>query len=142
MYVVNTVPSTDDRQILKTFAFPFQKGPSGFPAMAAPQGSVFAKIYALLTTGRGERVMNADFGVDLYQYVFSTMTPIQRARVANQVANAIETFIAGVIVNNISVGQLEYQDGIGSKIQFDIEYTVGGQTDQQQVIYPPTAQGQ
>jgi phage baseplate assembly protein W len=142
MFVANTVPPTDEKRTVRAFAFPFQKGPSGFPAMAAPEGSVFAKIYSLLTTGVGERVMNTSLGVDLYQYVHTTMTPIQRARVSNQVANAIETFIAGVTVDNISVSQLKYQDGVGSQIEFNIKYTVGGQTTQQQVIYAPTARGQ
>lgn len=141
MYAVNIVPPVNDRDIVRTFAFPFQKGPSGFPAMASSKNHVFTKIYSLLTTGLGERVMNFDFGVDLYQYVFTTMTPIQKARVSNQVSNAIETFISGVIVNNISVTQEKYQDGVGSMIEFSVEYTVGGQTEQQQVIYSPTAQG-
>lgn len=142
MGFVNIVPSTDDQQLVKTFAFPFQKGPSGFPAMASATNKTFANILSLMMTGIGERVMHYDLGVNLYEYVFSNMTPIQKARISNQVANAIETFVPGVRVNNIRANKMEYQDGVGTSIVFDIEYTVGGEMQQQQVIYTPTAQGQ
>ena len=95
-----------------------------------------------MMTGIGERVMHYDLGVNLYEYVFSNMTPIQKARISNQVANAIETFVPGVRVNNIRANKMEYQDGVGTSIVFDIEYIVGGEMQQQQVIYTPTAQGQ
>lgn len=142
MGFVNIVPSTDDQQLVKTFAFPFQKGPSGFPAMASATNKTFANILSLMMTGIGERVMHYDLGVNLYEYVFSNMTPIQKARISNQVANAIETFVPGVRVNNIRANKMEYQDGVGTSIVFDIEYIVGGEMQQQQVIYTPTAQGQ
>jgi phage baseplate assembly protein W len=142
MKIANTVPSTDDEKIVKTLAFPFQKGPSSFPAMSTPENRVFASIVMLMSTSIGERVGLPDFGVNIQEYVFSNMTPIQKARIANQVSNAVETFIPGVIVNNIKIGQLKYQDGVGSEINFDITYTVSGETSQQQVIYTPTLQGQ
>jgi phage baseplate assembly protein W len=142
MGFVNTVPSTDDRKLVKTFAFPFQKGSSGFPAMASVTNSSFANIVSLMMTGIGERIMHYNLGVNLYEYVFSNMTPIQKVRIANQVSNAIETFVPGVRVNNVRSSQVEYQEGLGTDIVFDIEYTVGGETHQQQVVYTPTAQGQ
>jgi len=140
--VVNTVPSIDDEKLVKTLAFPFQLGATGFPAMAKYQNSVFAKIYALLTTGLGERVMNYEIGVNLFEFVFSNMTPIQRARVSNLITNAIETFVPGVIVNRVESTQLTYQDGVGSTVTFDITYTVGGETRNQQIAYTPTSKGQ
>lgn len=142
MPILNTVPPTDDASLIKTLAFPFQRGATGFPAMAATTSYTFVNIVALLMTGLRERVMRADLGVDISNYVFSSMTPIQRARISNQIANAIETFIPGTIVNSIVPSQLKYQDGIGSSIVFDISYTVGGQGRNQQIIYPPTLQGQ
>ncbi len=141
-YVYNEVPSTNEEQLVKTLAFPYQRGPSGFPAMAQPKNKTYVNIVELLTTGTNERVMATELGVDLYEFVFSNMTPIDKARIANAVANAIERFIPGTIVNSVVPGQLEYKDGVGSSIAFDIVYTVGGETQQQQVVYQPTGQGQ
>jgi len=137
---VNTVPPVADKDLIKTLAFPFQKGPSGFPALAIPENYTFVNIVALIMTGVGERVMNAGLGVNVYEYVFDNMTPIQRVRLSNTIANAIETFIPKVRVNSVIPGEKKYQDGRGTSIVFDIAYTVGGQTKQQQVVYPPTAQ--
>jgi phage baseplate assembly protein W len=93
-------------------------------------------------TGLGERVMAVDLGVNTYQYVFENLTQIQRVRLASAVANAIETFIPGTIVNSVIPGEKKYEEGRGTGIVFDVVYTVGGQARQQQVVLPPTAQGQ
>ena len=85
--------------------------------------------------------MNALLGVDANRYVFENMTPIQRVRLSNEVATAIEVFIPFARVNSVVPSELKYQDGKGTSIVFDIAYTVGGQQLSQQVIYPPTAQG-
>jgi len=139
--VVHTVPSIEEEQITKTLAFPYQLGATGFPAMSKTRNNVYTKIYSLLTTARGERVMNYDLGVNLHEFVFSNMTPIQRARLANLIANAIETFVAGVTVNAVTSEKLEYQEGLGTMVRFDIKYTVGGESLSQQVIYTPTSKG-
>lgn len=141
-YVYNEVPSTNDQQLVKTFAFPFQRGPTGFPALAQPQDKTYVNIIALMTTGVGERVMETEMGIDLYEFAFTNMTPIDKARISNAVVNVIERFIPGAIVNSVAPSQLKYQDGIGSSIIFDIVYTVSGETRQQQVVYTPTGQGQ
>lgn len=138
----NQVPSNDDQELIKTLAFPFQAGAQGFPALAKVGNNVFAAIISLLMTSLGERVMRTGLGLNLDEYVFETMTPIKSARLANAVANAIETFIVGTVVNSVSTSQLKYEDGVGSSIVFDIQYTVGGESQEQQIIYPPTLQGQ
>lgn len=141
-YVYNEVPSTNEEKLVKTLAFPYQIGPVGFPALATPENRIYVNILGLLTTGLGERVMNPDMGIDLYEFVFSNMTQIDKVRIANSVANVIEKFIPGTIVNSVTPGQLQYEDGVGSSIVFDVVYTVSGETQQQQVIYSPTGQGQ
>jgi phage baseplate assembly protein W len=141
-YVYNEVPSTSDEQLVKTLAFPFQRGPTGFPALAQPQNRIYVNIVALLTTGVGERVMATEMGIDLYKFTFTNMTEIDKARISNAVANVIERFIPGTIVNSVDPSQLKYQDGVGSSIVFDIVYTVGGETNEQKVVYMPTGQGQ
>jgi phage baseplate assembly protein W len=139
--VVNTVPTTNDETRIKTIAFPYQRGVMGFPAMAQYENNVFMKIYSLLTTGVGDRVMTYDFGINLNEYTFKNLTPIQRARLANAVSNAIETFIPGVIVNDVRSTQVKHLDGVGTEVGFWINYTVNGETYNQQVPYVPVSKG-
>ena len=141
MSIVNTVPSAKDLDIIKTFKFPFQIGDVGFPEMEDPTKYSFANIVALLLTGVGERVMNVDLGVNIHDFLFSNMTPIQQVRLSSMVSTAIEALIPWVNVMSVIPSQLKYDDGIGSKITFDITYSVGGQDSTQQIIYPPTVQG-
>jgi len=142
MGIVNLVPPTEDRKIVKTLAFPYQRGPSGFPAMAQADNGTYTSIVALFHTGTNERVMQLDLGIDLMEYIFEDMSPIQRARIANAAANAIERFIPGTVVNDVIPSQVKTDDAIGNSIIFDVRYTVGGQQHQQQVICTPTLQGQ
>jgi phage baseplate assembly protein W len=137
MYSVNTVPSNDDSKLVKTLAFPFQMGNSGLPAMARPENKVYNMILELISTGPGERVMNYPMGINVYHYVFSDMTPIQRARLANEVSTAIETYIPGVIVNSVSSHDLSEEDSSLNGVVFSIEYSVNGQSEAQQIYYNP-----
>jgi len=138
MGMVNTVPPVDDEQTVKTLKFPFQIGNKGLPAVEVPENYTYVNIVALMLTGTNERVMNVDLGVDVYQFVFESMTPIQKARLSNMVSSAIETFVPGTVVRSVVPSQVEYQDGLGSKITIDVTYSVGGETRQQQIEYTPT----
>lgn len=138
MSTVNTVPPTDDEQSIRTLKFPFQIGNSGLPQAETPGNYTFVNIVSLILTGTYERVMNVDLGVDVHQFVFESMTQIQKARLSNMVSSAIETFIPGTIVRSVVPGNVEYQDGVGSSITLDITYSIGGQTTQQQIVYTPT----
>jgi len=141
-YTYNEVPLTDDEKIIKTLAFPYQKGKLGFPALAYPSNYTFVQIVSLLMTGVGDRVMHPDMGVRIDDFVFENMTSIQRVRLANMVKNSIEKYIPGTIVNRVSSSDPVYQDGVGTMVTFNITYTVGGQTKNEQVPYVPTTQGQ
>jgi phage baseplate assembly protein W len=142
MAIVNTVPSIDDVDIVKTLKFPFQLGNVGFPELENPDNYSFSNIIGLLLTGLGERVMNIDLGVNIHDFVFSNMTPIQQVRLSSMIISAIETFIPWVTIISVIPTQLKYEDGVGSSIVFDITYSVGGQDQNQQIIYPPMIQGE
>jgi phage baseplate assembly protein W len=141
MFVVNNVPSNNDSKLVKTLAFPFQKGSSGFPAMADPQNRVYTRILELLSTSPWERVLDNKMGVNVYKYVFSTMTAIQQARLSSEISNAIQEYIPGVFVNIVDVSKLEEVDSSKNGFVFTVSYTVNGQSEKQQVIYTPSATG-
>ena len=141
MTVANLAPPIKDKGQTKTLAFPFQKGPTGFPALAAPGSEVYAQINALLNTAKGERVMNYSYGIDIYRYNFTNMTAIDKMRLASTITRAIETFVSGVKVNRVIPGKLEYVEGVGTHINIDVWYEVAGTQYTQQVITIPTSQG-
>jgi phage baseplate assembly protein W len=141
MFVVNNVPSNNDSKLVKTLAFPFQLGSSGFPATEKSSNKAYVAIVALLTTAPWERVMNVEMGVNVYKYIFENMTAIQRARLASEVTSAIEAYIPGVSVDRVSYYDLSTVDSSKEGTVFDIEYTVAGQSSRVMVPGPARSNG-
>ncbi|MFA4971275.1 MAG: GPW/gp25 family protein [bacterium] len=138
MPTVNAPPPVSDAQVVKTFAFPFQLGKEGFPALADPDAALFCSIVALMLTGTNERLMHADMGVNIHRLIFNNMTPLLQARVASEVTQAIETFVPQAEVLAVDSRLSEKADGVETAIIVDVLYRRVGQpqTQQTQVTLP------
>jgi phage baseplate assembly protein W len=138
---VNLSPPVSDAEIVKTLAFPYNLGKTGFPAYAKPEDAVFNSIVALLMTGTNERLMHVDMGVNLHQYVWENMSPITQARISSAVARAIDDYEPRAQV--LSVLPFETKGGGQDDVMLglDIVYRKRGQDEHQQVLIPPTTQG-
>jgi len=133
MAIANQPPPVADSKIVLSLAFPFQLGPAGFPALADPKKVAFYHITALLLTGKNERVMDPDFGVNIYSYVFDNLTPITMARISSVVTSAIDQWIPDVRVQRVVPTIDRNEDGTQSTIILDIWYSVANQSAQMQV---------
>jgi phage baseplate assembly protein W len=136
MPTVNTPPPVTDAEIVKTLAFPYQLGQSGFPALSDYNNVVFQSILALLLTGTNERLMHVDMGVNLHRMVFDNLTPILQARIATEVTRAIEDYEprASVLAVDSAIGT--NTEGGPTAIIVDVLYRVNGQPVSQQVEIP------
>jgi|GEM_PF-3756980 len=132
----NQPPPVSDAQITLSLAFPFQLGATGFPAMADPKKVVFYHITSLLLTGKNERVMNPDFGVNIHSYVFENLTPITMARISAVVTSAIEQWVPEAQVLRVLPTIDKNEDGTQSTILLDIWYRIANQSAQMQVPIP------
>ena len=56
----------------------------------------------VLTTTKGERVMNPHYGADIHQYVDQPDTPTKRITMAHSVFDALDGAIAGVQVGAVA----------------------------------------
>ena len=133
MGTVNYPPPVTDAEIVKAFAFPFQLGTAGFPAMADPDRALFCSIVALMLTGTNERLMHADMGVNLHRLVFSNLTPLLQARIATEVSRAIENFVPQAEVISVDSRLSEKSDGVDTAVFVDVLYRRVGQQQAQQV---------
>lgn len=136
MPTVNTPPPVTDAEIVKTLAFPYQLGQSGFPALADPTKAVFQSILALLLTGTNERLMHVDMGVNIHRLVFDNLTPILQARIATEVTRAIEDYEPRAQVLAVDSALGTNSEGGPTAIIVDVLYRVNGQTLSQQVEIP------
>lgn len=133
---MNQLPPLLDADIVRTLAFPFQLGLSGFPAMANAERAIYQSILALMLTGSNERLMHVDMGVNLHRMVFDNLTPLLQARVATEVTRAIETWEPRAEVIGVQSRLSDKADGIATAIIVDVLYRVAGQPQSQQVQVP------
>ena len=141
MTVTNLAPPTADSKIVKTLAFPFQRGRLKFPAMARPTQPVFNSITALLLTGKNERVMRPDFGVGVHDNLFATMSPIMQARVSADAVRSIQRYEPRADVLSVIPSEKTGDNNERTAIVFDLLYKVAGQPEKNQVLVPTTMQG-
>jgi phage baseplate assembly protein W len=78
----------------------------------------------LLLTAPGERFIELEYGVGLYDYLFEPMTARTLSRVENTINAQIATYMPFVLVRNLSV--LEGTDNIGggAALSVVIDYVV------------------
>ena len=142
MPVTNLPPPIGDAEIVKSLAFPYQRGQTGFPALARVNQVVYSSIVALLLTGKNERLMHADLGVNIHQYLFEDLTPILRARLATDVTAAIARWVPKATVLSVLPDEVKNDEGLRTSLAINILYSVNGQPVNQQVLVPVTTQGQ
>jgi phage baseplate assembly protein W len=85
------------------FAFPFQKGATGFPASASNNDLIQQALVQLVLTGRGERVMRPDVGSGAYSFVFQSTGAALQALIQRDVRNVIAKYEPRVIVQEVRV---------------------------------------
>ena len=142
MPVTNLPPPVSDAQIVKSFAFPYQAGQTGFPALAQVRQVVYNSIVALLLTGTNERLMHVDMGVNTHKYLFEDLTPILSARLATDITSAITRWEPRATVLSVLPDEVKNDEGMRTALAINVLYSVAGQPVSQQVLIPVTTQGQ
>jgi len=133
MAILNQPPLVTDSNTTKSLAFPFQRGKSGFPASSDPDKVVFYHLVNLILTGKNERVMNPDIGVNIHSYIFDNLTPITMARISSIVSSSIDRWVPEARIIRIVPTIDKNEDGTQSSIKLDIVYRVANQTEQMQI---------
>ena len=114
------------------FAFPFQKGPTGFPAQATDNDLIQQSLIQLVLTGRGERIMRPDVGSNAYGFVFENNEAPLQVLIQQEVRNVITKYEPRVILQAVSVVLNDATGDTPSLITITINYIVviTQQTDQ------------
>jgi phage baseplate assembly protein W len=125
---------------LKGIKFPFQLGTTGFPAMSEGNVVVSDQVRVLFTTGKGERVMRPTLGVEALEMIFGDISPITKARIAADAVRAFRDWVLLAVVRAVDVyeGTTENDD---TTLYADIEYSIAGQIESQQVPMATANQG-
>lgn len=119
---------------LRGIAYPFRRGPQGFPAIVTGIEAVVANaIQVLLLTGAGERVMRTQLGTNVFAYVFETLDGLTQARIAASVARAIATYEPRAEVLSVEASAGDDRGLEETAIVVDIVYRINSQVVSLQV---------
>lgn len=70
-------------------SFPFRRGTFAFPEQNSGPQTVIDSVRSLLLTGQGEVPMAPSLGTNIHSFVFTNLTPLQQARIAQSIRTTI-----------------------------------------------------
>jgi phage baseplate assembly protein W len=112
------------------------------PAFAAGGGDVRIvsgaedieqSLAILLSTHRGERVMQDDFGCELSEFLFGEISQGLIGRVRSLIADAILHHEPRISLNGIEVSESRARDGL---LLIGIDYTIRATNSRYNMVYP------
>lgn len=107
------------------WAFPpaFDSG-SGSVEMVSDYKDIEQSLNILLSTSLGERVMQPDYGCNLTDYMFESLSSTLIGIIKQKVENAILYYEPRIVAENVKVTTADSFDLIEGKFTISVEYSI------------------
>jgi phage baseplate assembly protein W len=116
------------------WAFPPRFGPGGVDvAMVSGAEDIAQSLAILLSTRRGERVLQDDFGCELSEFQFGEITQGLMGQVRDLIADAILHHEPRVRLDSVDISEELAADGV---LTITIHYTVRATNSRYNMVYP------
>jgi phage baseplate assembly protein W len=131
----NTLDLSENDRVAIGITLPLQKGSNGYFAQSfQTKDQVKANIKNLILTNKGERLMQPDFGTDLYDVLFNPSTDELEQRIQDSIEDAIAQWMPYINIVEIFVDQ--NNTNIDSNIfAVSLKYQIGGQQTLETVTF-------
>ncbi|MCW3464571.1 GPW/gp25 family protein [Chitinophaga nivalis] len=106
-----------------------------YPVLAAGREDINQSLYILLSTSLGERVMQPQYGCNLSDYQFESMSNTLVGFIIDLVENAILYYEARILVDSITVTEPDSWDAIQGYLRINIDYTVRTTNSRYNYVY-------
>lgn len=113
--------------------FPLQVTPAGGVARARYELRVEESVYLILSTAKGERVMQPDFGCGIHELVFAPNTPGTIGIIAQQVRRALVAWEPRIDVLDVAV---DSSAGEPNLLLIRIGYQIRANNALANLVYP------
>ena len=113
--------------------------PPSFAAAGGAVGTVSGvedieqSLALLLSTRRGERVMQADFGCELSGFLFGEISRGLMGRVRDLIAGAVLKHEPRIVLNGVDLSDAQAAEGV---LLIAIDYTVRATNSRYNMVYP------
>ena len=101
--------------------------------MASDEEDIKQSLFIILSTSHGERVMNPEFGCDLFSTLFDAVDSLMINRIKDYVRTAILNFEPRITLDNVLINSEDTLDGI---LKIHLEYTIRKTNIRTNMVYP------
>ena len=126
--------NTDENTFLgRGWSFPpaFTRGENGV-TMVDDEEDIRQSLIILLSTTRGERIMQPDYGANMEELLFEPLTVSLAKRISTHIEKAILFYEPRIKTNDISF-RLDKESGL---VEITIEYTIIATNNRRNIVYP------
>ena len=113
--------------------FPLRVNSRGGLPFSSHEQKIDESIWILLSTAKGERVMEPDYGCGIHDYVFAPNNPGTRGAIAYEVQQALTRYEPRVDVTNLRVDAVPGQE---NQLLIRVDYRVRATNTKRNFVYP------
>ena len=126
----------DPRSYLgRGWSFPVRlQGRAGAIRLSEYDEDVRESIRIILSTSKGERVMQPEFGCGIHDLVFSVINTTTMADIEDSVRRALAIFEPRIDVVLVTVASAN--QGVDGKLEVSIDYVIRGTNNQLNFVFP------
>jgi phage baseplate assembly protein W len=115
----------------KGLAFPIDVDQNGSLKFSSYQKSVEESITIILSTQKGERMMNPDFGCRIHELLFKPNSAQTHALAEKYVIEALRKWENRIVLKEVKINSIEL-----NKILIDVEYQLKDTNSFYNFVYP------
>lgn len=113
--------------------FPIRINARGGFSLSRHEQDIEEAIWIILSTAKGERVMEPDFGCGIHEYVFAPNNPGTRGSITFEVHKALAEFEPRIEVESVRV---ESFPEAANRLLIYVDYRVRSNNVRRNIVYP------
>jgi phage baseplate assembly protein W len=126
--------SEDPRRFLGVgWKFPIRINARGGFSYSQHEQDIEEAIWIILSTAKGERVMQPDFGCGIHDYVFAPNNPATRGAISFEVLKSLSEFEPRIEEVNVRVESFPQSD---NRLLIYVDYRVRTNNSKRNLVYP------
>lgn len=115
------------------WALPVETDSQGNVRLSSGTENIEQSVRLILGTAKGERVMRPEFGCDIHDQVYSSLSPATLNRIEDGVRRALVRWEPRIDVESVDATPDPTEPGT---VQVDIEYWVESTNSRNNMVYP------
>lgn len=101
-------------------------------ALVEEEEDIRQSLIILLSTAKGERVMQPDFGANMEEFLFEPLSVSFATRMSDKIKRAILFYEPRIEIDDISYNQ----DNENGLVEIRIDYTIIATNNRRNIVYP------